>query len=152
MKVAVIVTFCVLVTDNVVTLKLAEPELPVTVTEAGTLAAWRLELVSVTISPLAAATPFNVTVPTPTEPCPPTIVDGVTLRLCRVAGWIVSTADWLELPSVAVIVAVVVELTPVVDTLNVADADPAGTRTVLASEALALLDDRTTDTPLPCAV
>lgn len=63
MKVAVIVTLVATVTDWVVTVKVAEPWVPVAVTDAGTAATEGAELLRVITSPPGAATPLMVTVP-----------------------------------------------------------------------------------------
>ena len=63
LNVAVMVTVLTDVTDCVVTVKVDEPELPETVTEAGTDATAGLELVRAMTSPPGAATPLSVTVP-----------------------------------------------------------------------------------------
>jgi hypothetical protein len=68
----------VVVTDWVVTVKFADPEVPVIVTDAGTGAIAELELVSVMTSPPWAATPLRVTVPVDVA-VPPTNVDGFSV-------------------------------------------------------------------------
>ncbi len=115
---AVIVTDSVLVTGLCVTVKLML-ELPAaTFTEAGTLASFVFELVSVTVSPGEAARPLKLTVPTTAVLEPPTTVLGKSETFSRPAGWIASGALWdptLEVPAIVAVTAVV---TALVDTAN----------------------------------
>jgi hypothetical protein len=101
----------------VLTVKVAELRPDVTVTDAGSVAALLL-LVSATTVPPEPAGPLNVTVPV--EAFPPSTDEGFKLRETSVAGVIVKLATALVAPKFAVIAAVVLALTPVVFTVNVA--------------------------------
>ena len=110
-----------------------------TVTDAGTVAAEGLLLISVTAIPPVGAGPFSVTVPI--ELSPP--VTDVGFRLSEVTdrGLIARVAVLVAVPREAVIVAVTAVATEVVLIVKVALVAPAGTVTVAGVVALALLDD-----------
>ena len=120
-----------------------------TVTLDGTVATDVLLLDRLTLAPPEGAAPVKVTVPV--ELFPPLTLFGfnvndesVTLPL---AGLMVSEACCELLPSVAVITAVVVELTDVVVTVKLALVDPLATVTLLGTLALELLLLRLTTVP-----
>src|SRR5579864_5437166 len=112
-----------------------------TVTLDGTVATDVLLLESVTAAPPEGAAAVRVTVPVELFP-PLTLVglsvsdESVTLPL---AGVMVSEACFELLPSVAVITAVVVVVTELVFTVNVAEVEPAATVALLGTVAEGLL-------------
>lgn len=111
-----------------------------TVTLDGTVATEVLLLESVTTAPPEGAAAVRVTVPV--ELFPPLTLVGLRVNEERVtvpAGVMVNVACCELLPSVAVITAVVVLLTDVVVTVNVADVEPDGTVTLLGTLADELL-------------
>lgn len=120
-----------------------------TVTLDGTVATDVLLLESVTLAPPDGAAAVRVTVPV--ELFRPVTLVGLRVREESVtvdAGLMVSDACWELLPSVAVIVAVVVVVTDVVVTLNLAEVEPAATVTLPGTVAAALLLLKlTTDPP-----
>jgi hypothetical protein len=105
-------------------------------TDAGTVAA-ALLLFKATGVPPGAAMPLSVTVPV--DEFPPFTEVGLRLNDRSAAGEIVSLAVGAALFRVAVIVAVVCALTPVVVTANVAVVCPAGTVTDAGTVAAATL-------------
>ena len=128
----------------VVTAKLALVAPAATVTEAGTVAVAVLPLASVTTAPPAGAAVLSVTVPV--LPAPPVTVPG--LKVSEASGGFTTRVDVLVVPLyVAVMVAVVGEVTADVEMLNVACVCPVGTRTDVGTEAAALLLLSATVTP-----
>ena len=114
-----------------------------TVTLEGTVATDVLALDRVIEAPPDGAAPLRVTVPV--ELFRPLTLVGFKVSDVSVApllaGVMVSDAFCELLPSVAVITAVVLAVTDVVDTVNVADVEPEGTVTLpgtLADELLLL--------------
>lgn len=97
------------------------------------------------IEPPGPAVPFTVTVPI--ADVPPVIVLGTIERLTSTAGVIVSVVVLEIEPWVAVIVAVEVEATPLVLTVNVPVICPAATVIVAGTDALELFDESETITP-----
>ena len=146
-NVAVITAVVVVVTEVVVTVNEA-PVLPAaTVTLLGTLAD-ELLLESETTDPPEGAPLESVTVPV--ELFPPLTLVGLRVNEERVtvpAGVMVNVACCELLPSVAVITAVVVELTDVVVTVKLALVDPEGTVTLLGTLAEELLPLKLTTVP-----
>lgn len=108
-----------------------------------------LLLESVTLAPPDGAAPVRVTVPV--ELFPPLTLVGFRVSeesvTPEVDGLMVSEACWELLPSVAVITAVVVELTDVVVTVKLALVDPEGTVTLLGTLAEELLLLKLTTVP-----
>jgi hypothetical protein len=133
-KVAVNVTLFCAATFKCVTVKdaLVLPE--ATVTEPGTVADFVSELLRVTTSP--ADMPVRVTVPLTTVVEFPFTEVGLTDSEETPGASIVSAADFLLVPRVAVIDAAVFAKTAVVLTVNVADVDFAATVTEAGTEAL----------------
>lgn len=82
---------------------------------------------SVTFTPPAGASPVRFTEPVVGDP--PMTLDGLKVMLARVAVVSVRLAFCEEPLSVAVIVAVDVAVTPVVETVKFAEVEPAGTVT-----------------------
>lgn len=109
---------------------------------AGTVAA-PLSLVRLTVTPEGPAACCSVTVPV--EELPPVTLFGLRLTLRTPAAVMVSGALWLELPRVAVMFAVAVLSTGLVDTPNVWLVWPAGTVTVdgVVAAPLSLPSDTT---------
>jgi hypothetical protein len=135
----------VLATRPVVTKTLALVAPAATETLAGTGTAVELLLASITTAPPEGALPFSVTLTVTT--LPPTVVDGVTVRVEIPSGPTVTEADFETLPYDAVIVADVdaETLPPLI--MKVADNAPAGTVTVEGTTALTLLLLRATTVP-----
>lgn len=125
----------------VLTVKFALTFPAATVTLDGTVATEVLLLESVTIAPPEGAAAVRVTVPV--ELFPPLTLVGFSVRdesvTLPLAGVMVNVACCELLPNVAVITAVVVLLTDVVVTVNVADVEPDGTVTLLGTLADELL-------------
>src|SRR5215472_5215828 len=108
-------TFVAADTALLLTVNVAEVAPAATVTEAGTVAAAVLLLVSVTTAPPAGAAVPSVTVPV--LPAPPVTVPG--LRVIEARGGFTISVDVLVAPLyVAVMVAVVGEATVDVEMLN----------------------------------
>ena len=120
-----------------------------TVTWDGTVATDVLLLDSDTLAPPKGAAPLRVTVPV--ELFPPLTLVGLRVSDESVTedddGLIVSVACCELLPSVAVIVAVVIEETDVVVTVKLALVDPLATVTLLGTLALELLLLKLTTVP-----
>src|SRR5579864_3663065 len=125
-----------LATTLVVTVKVALRAPPAMVTLAGTCAAAVLLLDSVTTAPAGGAAPFNVTVPI--ELLPPTTDVGDLVTDDRAAAFTMTVAV-LATPYVAVMTEEVFATTPSVATVNVVDVLPAGTVTLAATVAAAVL-------------
>src|SRR5262245_24481757 len=127
--VAVIVTAVTAVTAVVVIANVAVVVPAATVTDAGTVAALRSLLVSVTSAPPAGAAALSVTVPV--LPAAPVTVAGLTLTPASPAagGFTVSVAVFATPSCVAVIVTAVTAVTAVVVIANVAVVAPAATVT-----------------------
>jgi hypothetical protein len=107
-----------------------------------------VELESVTGVPPIAAGPLRVTVAV--EFVPPTTVVGAKPIDIKLTGLIESDADWFIPLSVPKMTAVVLTLTPVVETVKFADEAPWGTVTVGGTVAAAtLLVSETTMPPGP---
>src|SRR5215471_15145507 len=123
-------------TALVVIVKVAVVALAGTVTEAGTVAALRLLLASVTTAPPAGAALPSVTVPV--LPLPPVTAVGKTLTLTS-GGFSVSVTI-LDAPThVAVMLACVTTVTAFVVTANVALVAPAATVTEAGTVAALML-------------
>lgn len=108
-------------------------------TLGGTVATDVLLLESVTATPDDGAA---VSVTVPAEVFPPVTLVGFSVSeesVTLVAVVIVSEACCELLPSAAVITAVAVDVTVVVDTVNGADVEPAGTVTLMGTLAEELL-------------
>ncbi len=119
-----------------------------TVTLDGTVATDVLLLDSDTVAPPDGAAPLRVTVPV--ELFPPLTLVGLRVSEESVTDddeLIVNVACCEVLPSVAVITAVVVEVTDVVVTVKFALVDPAATVTLLGTLAAELLLDKLTTAP-----
>jgi hypothetical protein len=106
------------------------------VTLAGSRAAAILLLDSVTTAPAGGAAPLSLTVPI--ELLPPTTDVGALLTNDRAAAFTVTMAV-LATPHVAVMTEEVFAATPSVFTVNVVDVLPAGTVTLAATVAAAVL-------------
>ena len=106
------------------------------VTLAGTCAAAVLLLDNVTTAPPSGAAPFNVTVPV--ELLPPTTDVGDLVTDDRAAAFTLTVAV-LATPYVAVMTEEVFAATPRVVTVKVVDVLPAGTVTLAATVAAAVL-------------
>jgi len=113
----------------VVTVTLAVVEPDATVTEDATFAAEDLELERATLIPPLPADPVSVTVRVTFVLLPPTTDVGETDRLASMTGVMVSVAEAESPFAVALMVAVVEEVTAVVVTVNVAEVFPAATVT-----------------------
>jgi hypothetical protein len=128
---AMTVAVTLLEPEEVVTLKVADVCPAGTVTDAGTCTC-ELLLCRLTVTPPAGAAAVRVTVPV--RPAPPVteLAENATLatQTDGAGGFTVSVADALELPSPAVMVALVVADGTVVVTGNVVDVCPAGTFTL----------------------
>ena len=131
-------------TAVVVTVKVALFAPAATDIEVGTVAIELLEL-SVTTAPPEGATPFKVTVPV--DDAPPETDAGLSVTEANVDTVIVRLAVAELEPRLAEIVAEVTAVTPVVDTVNVAEVAPAATVTEAGTDALALLDFSVTTVP-----
>jgi len=143
--VPVIVTEVFTATGVVVMVKVADRAPAAIVTLAGTCAADVLLLLSVTTAPAGGAAPLRVTVPV--ELLPPTTEVGDRVTEDKDADATVSVA-FVLVPRVAVTTEVVVEATPNVVTVKVADVLPAETVTLAGTLAAAvLLLVRLTETP-----
>ena len=143
LSVPVIVAWVTDDTDVVVTVKVAVVCPAGTETLAGTVALLVLDESATTV--LEPAGPLRVTVPVD-EPPPETLV-GDKLMLDRLAGVIVSVADKVVEPWVAVIDAEVDVETPVVVIVNVAELAPPATVTDEGTVALEFADERLTVIP-----
>jgi hypothetical protein len=136
------------VTALVVTVKVALVAPAATVTLVGTLAAPLLPE-SITCAPPAGAGPLSVTVPV--EDCaPPVTLVGFSVseeRVGRAWGTTVSEAVLVTPPKTAVIVAVVLVVTAVVFTVNVALVAPVATVTLAGTVAAEALLERDTVAP-----
>jgi hypothetical protein len=141
---AVIVTFTLLATNEVVTVKVALDAPAGTVTIAGT-AALKLFEAKVTVAPPGPAAPFKVMVPN--DGFPPTTDVGETVNPLSDAAVIVSVADWVAPACVAVIVAVRLLDTAAVTIVKDAEVAPGATVTLAGNVALVLLDERLTTVP-----
>jgi len=115
-----------------------------TVTVPGTPTAVRLEL-SVNVDPPAGATVGNVIVPVLLVP--PTTSVGFTDRANAPGALIVRVAVAVLAPSVAAILAVVVEVTADVVIGKLTELAPAGTSTEPTTDAAALFDESVTVVP-----
>jgi len=143
--VPVIVTEVFTPTGVVVIVKVADRAPAAIVTLAGTCAADVLLLLNVTTAPAVGAAPLRVTVPV--ELLPPTTEVGDRVTEDKDAAVTVSVA-FVLIPRVAVTTEVVVEATPNVVTVKVADVLPADTVTLAGTLAAAvLLLVRLTETP-----
>jgi len=132
-------------TARVVTVKVAVVDPAATVTEAGTVATEVVPEARFTVNPPAGAAELIVTVPVD-APAPVTVV-GFKLSALTVGPVIAKEAVVLFPVSVAVIVAVALAPTAVVETLNVALVEPAGTVTEAGTVAAALFDASVTVVP-----
>lgn len=104
-----------------------------------------LLLVKVIDCPPVPAGPDRVTVPV--DDVPPMTVVGLSVSDVKVAPLMVSVADWDTDPVLAVIVDEVCVVTEIVDTVNVAVDEPAGTVTEAGTVAAVLLLVRATAVP-----
>lgn len=134
----VIVTVADAATGDVLILNVADVVPAAIVTFVGTVAAAVLFEVNVTTAPPVGAAAASVAVPV--LGVPPTTDVGLSDKVRAGAAVIVNDAVLLDDPRVAVIVEVVVALTAVVLTVNVAVVAPAGTVTGELTVALVLLD------------
>jgi hypothetical protein len=140
-----IVTVVFTVTGVVVMVNVADRAPAAMVTAAGTCAADVLPLLNVTTAPAVGAAPLRVTVPV--ELLPPTTEVGDRVTEDKDAAVTVSAA-FVLVPRVAVMTEVVVEATPNVVTVKVADVLPANTITLAGTlAAVVLLLVRLTETP-----
>ena len=112
---------------------------------AGFGRAFLFEVENTTDIPPAGAGPFVPRVPV--ADVPPTSGFGDTVSVDMTTGLIVSVADWVDVPYVAVMLAVDVAETEIVVMVNVAEVDPAGTVTDAGSVAFVLLEVRLTVMP-----
>jgi len=83
---AVMTTLCEVLTNLWLTANVTIAVVPLSLTDAPTLARLAFELVRVTVSPAEGANPLNVTVPVTGVVDPPTTVLGFKARLCSAAG------------------------------------------------------------------
>ncbi|HWD38581.1 MAG TPA: hypothetical protein VG944_07010 [Fimbriimonas sp.] len=132
LAVAVIVAEVLLATAVVLTVNVAVEAPAATVTEAGTVADPELLLRLTTMPPVGAA---ELIVTVPVEVDPPTTDVGETVTPVTAGGVIVSVAVFVTELFVAVMVAVVLEATAVVVTVNVPVVEPEGTTTELGTVA-----------------
>jgi len=144
LRVAVRVAPVLVATPEVVTVNVVEEEPAGTVTVKGTDAQVLFED-NDTDTPPDGAVPLRVTVPV--DGFPPTTEVGETDRAETVTGWIVNVAVSDVPLRVPVIVAVVVDATVEVLTVNVADVDPAATVTLDGTVALVVLEVSETVAP-----
>ena len=145
-RVAEIVAVLVLCTAIVFTVNVAVEEPPAIVTVAGTVA---FELLDerFTIMPPAGAGKDKATVPVVEDP--PVTEAGESDTLETVPGAeIVNVPDAVLVSRVAEIDADMVVVTEVVETVNVAEVAPEGTKTVSGTIAFVELDDRVTRRPV----
>ena len=133
-----------LATAVVVIVNVAVFEPAGTVTLAGTTALVLPDLRETT-SPPGPAFPLNVTVPV--ELLPPTTEVGDKVMLVRAAGVMVSVADCVDEPRVALTVAAIELETAVVVMVKVVESEPAGIVTEAGVAALVTLDDNVTSAP-----
>lgn len=129
-------------TPRVVMLKLAELWPAGTVTTAGTLAAEGLLLERLICMPPVGAIELSVTVPV--DGLPPATVVGLRLREDSDAGVMVRFAEAVPAP----MLATTCDETASVLTVKLTEVLPEETVTELGTEALGLLEDRLTTTPL----
>jgi hypothetical protein len=102
-----------------------------------------VELGSLEVRFTEVSVPAGVTkVTVPVEETPPITDVGAKVKLWIVGGLTVSDAVWLEAARCAVIVAVIVEPTGVVLTVNFVEMYPAGTVIVAGTVTPPLLDER----------
>lgn len=133
-----------LVTFTVPIANVAEDWLAATVTDAGTVAVEAL-LLRVTTAPDGPAFPLRVTVPI--AGLPPVTVDGFSAKFDNEAGVIVNIPDWVVPMTVPEIETLVVEPTPLVVMVKLAEVCPAGTVTEDSVDAAGPLEDSATDVP-----
>jgi hypothetical protein len=129
-SVAVKVTELDAVTCRVLTANVADIVFAGMVTDTGIVAADELEFARLTTRPDGPDLPFSLTVPVTTVAEPPRTDVGDSEMLLRLAGTTVSGAVLDTEPSVAVIVALKVTLTPDVGIENCRVFAPDGTVTV----------------------
>jgi hypothetical protein len=134
----------VALTEEVVTVNVAEDAPPGTVTEAGALASALLD-VRLTVIPICGAAPLMVT--KPVEDWPPYTEAGERDRPVNPAGFTVNTAERVPLPRVAPIVTLNGAATVTVPILNVAEVPPAGIDTVAGTVATEELEERAMTIP-----
>jgi hypothetical protein len=147
----VICTTTLLLTGEVVTLKLAVVDPAETVTVAGTCAAAVVVLVSVTTAPPVGAGWVNVT--TPVVPWPPRTLVGVwiTTEEISTGGVTAKGARAFELLKLAVMLPVAVVVTEDVVIVNWALVCPAETTTVAGTVAETLVLESVTVSPVVAA-
>jgi len=121
---------------------------PATATVAGTVTAAVTLLVRLTFRPADGATDARVTVPD--EVAPPATVFGDAVTELMDGGRMVRSAVTVAV-NLPVIVAVVLDATPEVVTVNVAELEPDETLTLAGTTADALLLLKVTDFPPPGA-
>jgi len=146
LEVAVIVTFCVVVTDNAVATKLAVVELAGTVTVAGTWSALLL-LESDTFTELVAAALRDTEHAVVVGPSNVSVAQESLLRLTTttvVSGYNVIASVLVTPSATPVIVTLVVLLTAVETASKLPDADPAAIVTVDGTWRAELLLDSAT--------
>jgi hypothetical protein len=133
LAVPVIVAVVVVATAVVVIVKFPEVAPAAMVTELGTVALVELLLRLTAKPPVGAAEPM---VAVPVLEVPPATLVGETVMPVSTGGVMVSVAVAEVLLALAVMVAVVLELTAVVETVKVAVVAPAATETELGRVAL----------------
>ncbi len=143
---AVIVTDVCCVTPLCVILKVAVAFPAGIVTVAGVAAAFALELLKAITKPPVGATPESVTVPVTAVVALPLTDAGAIVTDTRVGVWIVRPACFELVPSVAVIVAGVDEVTAVVVMLKIPVVRPTPTDAVAGTTANLELDASLTKT------
>jgi len=116
-----------------------------TVTTAGTVTSVLFAEI-VTTEPPAGAAEMSLTVPVAVPPA--ATIDGETVKLVIMAGWIVNVALRIVPPIFAVIVAATLAATTDVVIVKFAEFAPAGMSTFAGTTAELLLEDRFTNVPL----
>lgn len=141
------------VTVVVATVNVCEVAPAETVTLAGTVTDFVLELANETTTPPVGAADVRVTVPVPV--CPPTMVLGLTFTLVSdgAGGLTVSAKVLLTPASEAVKVTGVEVVTLLLVTVKVADVEPCGITTLAGTPAAVVteLDKKTVKPSTPAA-
>ena len=131
-------------TETVRIAKLATAE-PASITTVGGTTALLLEEERLTVRPPVEAGPSSVTVPVDDTPAGTDF--GETVKPVREGGLTVTLTVTEALPTRAVIVALVVDETPVVPTLKLTCLEPAGTMTAIGTVTDDEFDSRLTVAP-----